>query len=90
MDHAATRVVPVRWRALHNGPGLIVSTVHAHKIPDTPQEQEIIRANDCARRFYRVAFCKKIYYAIEELQTDLGAWLGESLGLWQHPNADLP
>ena len=32
------------------------------------QEQKIIRANDCARRFYRVAFRKRIYYAIEELQ----------------------
>ena len=27
--------------------------------------------------FYRVAFRKKIYQAIEELQTDLDAWVAE-------------
>ena len=48
--------------------------------------------------FYRVAFRKKIYHTIEELQTDLDAWITEynehrphpgPLVLWQDPDADL-
>jgi len=27
--------------------------------------------------FYQVAFCKKIYQSLDELQADLGAWLNE-------------
>jgi len=41
------------------------------------QEQKIIWTNDCNRRIYRVAFRKKIYRAIEELQADLNARLRE-------------
>ena len=48
--------------------------------------------------FYRVAFRKKIYRSIDELQTDLDAWITEykrttatsgPLVLWQDPHADL-
>ena len=48
--------------------------------------------------FYRVAFRKKIYRVIDELQTDLDAWLVEynhrrapsgPLVLWKASNADL-
>ena len=47
--------------------------------------------------FYRVAFRKKIYRTIDELQADLDAWIAEiqptpaspgSLVLWQDPDAD--
>jgi hypothetical protein len=27
--------------------------------------------------FYRVAFCKKVYRSIDELQVDLDAWIGD-------------
>ena len=50
--------------------------------------------------FYRVAFRKKIYRTIDELQADLDAWLigyneqrpaaSGPLVLWQDPDADLP
>ena len=48
--------------------------------------------------FYRVAFRKKIYRTIDELQTDLDAWITEynehrphpgPLVLWQDADADL-
>ena len=48
--------------------------------------------------FYRVAFRKKVYRSIDELQTDLDLWVGDfneqrtsgTLVLWQNANADLP
>jgi hypothetical protein len=48
--------------------------------------------------FYRIAFRKRIYATIEQLQGDLDAWMRVQpsapspgpLVLWQNPNADLP
>ena len=49
--------------------------------------------------FYRVAFRKKLYRSIDELQADLDAWLAEyneatpasgPMVLRQNPDADLP
>jgi Integrase core domain len=49
--------------------------------------------------FYRVAFRKKVYRSIEELQADLDSWITEynearphqgTLVLRQNPDADLP
>ena len=36
--------------------------------------------------FYRVAFRKKIYRTIDELQTDLDAWITEYNPASQHPS----
>ena len=36
--------------------------------------------------FYRVAFRKKIYDTIDELQADLDAWLTEYNPVSQHPS----
>jgi hypothetical protein len=36
--------------------------------------------------FYRIAFRKKIYRTIEELQTDLDAWLVEYNRASEHPS----
>ena len=50
--------------------------------------------------FYRVAFRKKVYHAIDELQADLDAWVlwnstkhrpsSGTLVLWQDTDANLP
>ena len=49
--------------------------------------------------FYRVAFRKKVYRSLDELQTDLNSWIAgykrgapasRTLVLRQDPNADLP
>ena len=49
--------------------------------------------------FYRIAFRKKVYRSIDELQVDLDLWVREynearptsrPLVLWQNPNADVP
>ena len=36
--------------------------------------------------FYRVAFRKKVYRSLDELQADLDAWLREYNGASQHPS----
>ena len=45
--------------------------------------------------FYRIAFRKRIYVTIDQLQADLDAWMTEynpsrPLVLWENPDADLP
>jgi transposase InsO family protein len=37
--------------------------------------------------FYRIAFRKKIYHTIDELQADLDAWLVEYNRASEHPSA---
>ena len=42
-------------------------------------------------QFYRVAFRKKVYRSIDELQADLDAWIREyNEQRWQNADADLP
>ena len=65
--------------------GLTISPLPFREQPDGEAPRDLIPDNGIVERFhktmldefYRIAFRKKIYHTIDELQADLDAWLVE-------------
>ena len=75
-------------------PDGLTITRFAEEAADTGAPKSIMPDNGICERFhrtvldefYRVAFRKKIYYTIDELQADLDAWVVDYNRASQHPS----
>ena len=74
---------------------------HSRTKTKSPQTNGIVERfhKTMLNEFYRIAFRKKLYSSIDDLQADLDQWIEEfnqeqtapgTLVLWQNANADLP